>query len=70
MKWHLQLPVEGGGLTAARGAIESRAAGNVRLTVIPRPTVRKIREVMRYVGPRMLFIHPVSAIRHLISELK
>ncbi len=30
----------------------------------------KIREVMRYVGPRMLFIHPVSAIRHLISELK
>lgn len=31
---------------------------------------RKIREVMRYVGPRMLFIHPISAIRHLISELR
>ena len=30
----------------------------------------KIREVMRYVGPRMLFIHPLSTIRHLISELK
>ncbi|MDE5774407.1 MAG: nitrous oxide-stimulated promoter family protein [Muribaculaceae bacterium] len=30
----------------------------------------KIRAVMRFVGPRMIFIHPVSAIRHLISELK
>lgn len=28
----------------------------------------RIRGVMRYVGPRMLFIHPVSAVRHLISE--
>lgn len=30
----------------------------------------RIREVMKYVGPRMLFIHPLSAIRHLIAELK
>lgn len=30
----------------------------------------KIREVMKYVGPRMIFIHPWSAIRHLITELK
>lgn len=29
-----------------------------------------IRAVMRYVGHRMLFIHPLSAIRHLLSELK
>lgn len=29
----------------------------------------KIRDVMKYVGPRMLFIHPWSAIRHLITEL-
>ena len=28
----------------------------------------RIKCVMRYVGPRMIFIHPVSAIRHLISE--
>ena len=28
----------------------------------------KIREVMKYVGPRMIFIHPISAVRHLISE--
>lgn len=30
----------------------------------------KIRAVMKYVGPRMLFVHPLSAIRHLISELR
>lgn len=30
----------------------------------------KIREVMKYVGPRMIFIHPWSAIRHLITELR
>lgn len=29
----------------------------------------KIRTVMKYVGPRMMFIHPWCAIRHLISEL-
>ena len=28
-----------------------------------------IRKVMRYVGPRMLFIHPVAAVRHLFDEL-
>lgn len=27
-----------------------------------------IREVMRYVGPRMILIHPVEALRHLLSE--
>ena len=31
---------------------------------------KRIREVMRYVGPKMIFIHPITAIRHLISELK
>lgn len=30
----------------------------------------RMKAVMRYVGPRMLFIDPASAIRHLISELK
>ena len=30
----------------------------------------KIRAVMRYTGPRMLFVHPVAAIRHLITEMK
>ncbi len=29
----------------------------------------EIRRVMRYVGPRMIFIHPLSALRHLIREL-
>lgn len=30
----------------------------------------RIRAVMRYVGPRMILIHPLSAIRHLMSEIK
>lgn len=30
---------------------------------------QQIREVMRYVGPRMIFIHPISALRHLLTEL-
>lgn len=29
----------------------------------------RIRNVMKYVGPRMIFIHPVMTLRHLISEL-
>lgn len=28
----------------------------------------RIRAVMRYVGPRMIFHHPIAAIRHLLSE--
>ena len=30
----------------------------------------KIREVMRYSGPRMIFHHPVKAIRHVIESKK
>ncbi len=30
----------------------------------------KIREVMRFSGPRMIFKHPVLAIKHLISEFR
>lgn len=30
----------------------------------------RIREVMRFVGPRMIFISPVSAVRHLVDEMK
>lgn len=36
-----------------------------------RPEMREsIRKVMRYVGPRMIFYHPIAAIRHLFAELK
>lgn len=35
-----------------------------------RPEMREsIRVVMRYAGPRMIFLHPVMAIRHLCREL-
>lgn len=30
----------------------------------------KIRKVMRFSGPRMLFVHPVMAIRHMICSIK
>ena len=34
-----------------------------------RPDMReKIREVMRFSGPRMLLHHPIPAIRHVIEE--
>ena len=34
-----------------------------------KPEMReKIREIMRFSGPRMLFYHPIMAIRHLIAS--
>ncbi len=30
----------------------------------------KIREVMRFSGPRMMFYHPVMAVRHLIESYR
>lgn len=36
-----------------------------------KPEMReKIREVMRFSGPRMIFTHPVMAIRHVIESKK
>ncbi|MGN0478669.1 MAG: nitrous oxide-stimulated promoter family protein, partial [Hominenteromicrobium sp.] len=36
-----------------------------------KPEMReKIREVMRFSGPRMIFRHPVTAIRHVIETKK
>ena len=36
-----------------------------------RPSEReRMREVMRWAGPRMLRVHPVLAIRHLLDERK
>lgn len=31
---------------------------------------QKIREVMRYCGPRMIFCHPLAAIRHVLETKK
>ena len=30
----------------------------------------RIREVMRYAGPRMIFLHPIAVITHMFDELK
>ena len=36
-----------------------------------KPDMReKIREVMRFSGPRMIFSHPVTAVRHVIQTTK
>ena len=36
-----------------------------------KPEMReKIREVMRFSGPRMIFSHPVMAVRHVIESKK
>ncbi len=36
-----------------------------------RPDMKeRIRAVMRYSGPRMIFYHPLAAIRHIITELR
>lgn len=36
-----------------------------------KPEMReKIREVMRFSGPRMIFYHPIMALRHLIESKK
>ena len=35
-----------------------------------KPEMRQhMRFVMRYAGPRMLWIHPIAAIKHIIKEL-
>jgi len=31
---------------------------------------KKIIDIMRYAGPKMLFVHPMVAIRHLIDGLR
>lgn len=31
---------------------------------------QRIRVVMRFAGPRMLFLHPVLAVKHMIREIK
>ncbi len=36
-----------------------------------RPEMRqKIREVMRFSGPRMIFYHPIMAVRHVVETKK
>jgi len=32
-----------------------------------RPRREKIREVMRFAGPRILFYHPLAALRHIVT---
>lgn len=36
-----------------------------------KPAMRnKVKEIMRYAGPKMIFYHPLDAVRHLIKNKK
>lgn len=43
---------------------------NCRVHCYKKDMREKIREVMRFSGPRMIFYHPVMAIRHVIESKK
>ena len=43
---------------------------NCRVHCYRKDMREKIREVMRYSGPRMIFYHPVMAVRHIIESKK
>lgn len=43
---------------------------NCRVHCYKKDMREKIREVMRFSGPRMLLYHPVMAIRHVIESKK
>ncbi len=43
---------------------------NCKLHCYKKDMREKIREVMRYSGPHMIFHHPVMAIRHVIESKK
>ncbi len=52
-----------------------RMAGKAGCDLCPHPCYapamrERIREVMRYAGPRMLLKHPAAAIRHLAGRLR
>lgn len=51
--------------------METKTFCSVCRTHCYRPDMReKIRDVMRFSGPRMLFYHPVLAIRHVMLTIK
>lgn len=63
-------------LTYARERLDHCKFGNDKSTCKKcpvhcyRPDMRKrIKMIMRWSGPKMLFYHPVSAVKHLLREL-
>lgn len=43
---------------------------NCRVHCYKKDMREKIRKVMRFSGPRMIFYHPIMAVRHVIEEKK
>ncbi len=59
-----------GALCPDCAALESTFCSNCRVHCYCPDMREKIRMVMRFSGPRMLFYHPVLAIRHLVESTK
>ena len=48
--------------------IEKPTCQNCTVHCYKKDMRQRVREVMRYAGPRMIWHHPVMAIRHLIHQ--
>lgn len=64
-------------LVYARGRLEKCRFGQAKPTCAKctvhcyKPEMRvRVKLVMRYAGPRMIFKHPVAAIRHLLKTIQ
>ena len=49
---------------------EKPTCGSCAIHCYKKDMREKIKIVMRYAGPRLLFIHPIDAIKHMIRERK
>lgn len=47
---------------------EKPTCGNCPIHCYKKDMRQKIKEAMRYAGPRMLFLHPLDTIRHFYKE--
>ncbi len=46
------------------------ACRNCKIHCYQEPYKSKIKQVMRFSGPLMLFYHPILAVKHLVKEFK
>jgi hypothetical protein len=54
-------------LTACPFQEEKPTCGNCKVHCYKREMRDRIRQVMRYAGPRMVYRHPIMALRHLLD---
>lgn len=49
---------------------EKPTCGTCKIHCYKKDMRERIRTVMRFAGPRMFFIHPIAAVKHIIRERK